>query len=150
MTSLQPAPGRLTGADYYLHVAEAVSRRGDCRRRQVGAVIVLWDRIYATGCNGTRTPGAPGCLEGACPRGLKSFEEVPAYTAYDDCIAVHAEVNAIEQFERIAVSWGMRTNFKGWAETLPTRAGLLMYVNHEPCSGCTRRLQHMGMKWMAA
>ena len=56
--------------DYFLEIAEAVSRRGDCTRRQVGAVIVTQDhRIVSTGYNGA-PPGDRGCLSaGACPRG---------------------------------------------------------------------------------
>jgi dCMP deaminase len=41
---------------------------GDCTRSQVGALIVVNKRIVGLGYNGTR-PGAPGCLDGACPRG---------------------------------------------------------------------------------
>lgn len=39
--------------DYFLGVADAVAVRADCRRRQVGAVIVSEDRrIISTGYNG--------------------------------------------------------------------------------------------------
>lgn len=40
---------------YFLGVADAVAVRADCRRRQVGAVIVSEDRrIISTGYNGGR------------------------------------------------------------------------------------------------
>lgn len=52
-----------------LSVASAVASRGDCTRRQVGAVILdRDDRICGAGYNGTYR-GRPGCLKGACPRG---------------------------------------------------------------------------------
>lgn len=55
--------------EYGLGIAKAVSVRGDCTRRQVGAVILDKDhRIVGGGYNGT-VAGRPGCLEGACPRG---------------------------------------------------------------------------------
>ena len=52
-----------------LGVARAVSLRGDCTRRQVGACILDADhRIIGAGFNGT-WPGGPSCLKGECPRG---------------------------------------------------------------------------------
>jgi len=70
--------------DYFLAIAEVVSRRSTCPRARVGAVIVSPDnRILSTGYNGS-PPGEPhcddvGCLvvDGHCQRTL------------------HAEVNAI-------------------------------------------------------
>lgn len=50
-------------------VALAISTRGECSRRQVGAVIVdAQNRIVGAGYNGTYR-GGPNCLQGACPRG---------------------------------------------------------------------------------
>lgn len=58
---------------YFLGIAEAVAVRGECTRRQVGAVIVdpVRHRIVegGTGYNGAPA-GMPSCLDGACPRGL--------------------------------------------------------------------------------
>lgn len=52
-----------------LGVAMAVSERGDCTRRQVGAVILDKDHgPVSFGYNGTY-PGGPSCLKGDCPRG---------------------------------------------------------------------------------
>lgn len=61
-------PERPGWREYFLGVAEAVAARGDCTRRRVGAVLVQDHRIVSTGYNGAPR-GAPGCLEGACPRG---------------------------------------------------------------------------------
>src|SRR5674536_156249 len=85
---------------YFLGIAQAVSTRAKCRRRKVGAVLVVERRIIATGYNGA-PPGELDCLEGACPRGLLSSEQVPGLGDYDRpgtpgfCIAIHGEVNAL-------------------------------------------------------
>lgn len=80
---------------YFLGICEAVAERADCTRRKVGAVIVKDHRIVSTGYNGAPA-GHNGCLAGACPRGKLSFAELPQGSPYDgNCIAVHAEANAI-------------------------------------------------------
>ena len=40
---------RPTWTEYYLGIADAVAKRGECTRRQVGAVIVNHHTIIATG-----------------------------------------------------------------------------------------------------
>lgn len=55
--------------EWAMGVALAVSARGECVRRRVGAVITDTEgRIVAAGYNGA-APGARSCLDGACPRG---------------------------------------------------------------------------------
>jgi dCMP deaminase len=116
--------------DYFLEVATAVARRADCTRRRVGAVLVRDHLIIATGYNGT-APGRPGCLEGACPRGQLSYDELAEHTDYDSgpgrCIAVHAEANALL-----------------WARGTETQ-GSTCYVTHEPCPGCRKLLLGAGV-----
>lgn len=113
--------------DYFLAIAQVVSTRADCTRRKVGAVLVdPQHRILATGYNGA-PPGSPGCLEGACPRGQKSFEEHPAYTDYDDCISVHAEANAL----LYADGWHSR--------------GATLYSTDMPCRGCQKLIEGAGV-----
>lgn len=86
--------------DSYFHgIARAVAARADCTRAQFGAVIVdTHRRIAATGYNGS-PPGAGSCLAGECPRGTKTHEEHAGLEKgnndYSDCIALHAETNAI-------------------------------------------------------
>lgn len=83
---------------YGMELAHAASRRADCTRRQVGAVIVSPDgRVISTGYNGAPA-GAPGCLsDGACPRGQLTYEQQEGLADYEStkCIAVHAEMNAV-------------------------------------------------------
>lgn len=52
-----------------LGIAEAVSLRGDCTRRRVGAILLDGrHRVFGAGYNGTE-PGGKSCLKGECPRG---------------------------------------------------------------------------------
>ena len=117
--------------DYFLGIAQAVSRRAKCTRRTVGAVIVHDRRIIATGYNGA-APGRPDCLEGACPRGKLGYDAVPGLGDYDRpgtpgfCIAIHAEVNA-----RLFA-------------TRDTK-GATAYITDPPCPGCRKALAAAGI-----
>lgn len=122
-----PRPG---WDQYFLGIAQAVSIRGDCTRRQVGCVLVLEHRIVSTGYNGPPA-GRPGCLTaGACPRGAMPVEDVPAFSRYDvgpgRCIAVHAEANALLDAGRAA-------------------RGATAYITCEPCPDCCKLLEGAGV-----
>jgi dCMP deaminase len=109
---------RLGWDEYFLEVATAISLRGDCTRSKVGAVLVDDNhRIIATGYNGV-PPGVAGCLSGACPRGKLSYEELPPGNDYSNCIANHAEFNAILY------------------ASPEERSGTTLYITRRPCDGC--------------
>jgi dCMP deaminase len=116
---------------YFLNGARWVSTRSDCRRRQQGTLIVKDRRVISTGYIGV-APGMDGCLQGACPRGLLGFEDVPAYADYDSgpgrCISTHSEANAI-----IFGDW---TQMQG--ATLYTWPG-------KPCTSCSKLIQSSGI-----
>jgi dCMP deaminase len=95
----------------------------------VGALIVNDFHVTMPGYNGTPEHGQPGCLEGACPRGLKSLDEVPAYAPYTDCIAVHAEANALKKARRVMMDL----------------QGAVAYVTREPCNSCHKLLADAGL-----
>lgn len=122
-----PITSRLGWDDWGLGLAEAASKRADCRRRQVGAVITDSEHtIVGVGYNGYPA-GKPGCLtEDGCPRGQLTYAQVPAGSAYVGvaavCSALHAEEQAVM---RLARAHGARYT---------------MYVNHEPCPNCSRLL----------
>lgn len=84
---------RPTIDEYYLGIAQAVSARAECTRRQIGAVIVKDDSIVGTGFNGA-PPGERSCLDGACPRARKDVVAGIGY-AESGCVVIHAEANAI-------------------------------------------------------
>lgn len=110
--------------EWGLEIARAVATRADCRRRQVGAVLMRPDHtIVSTGYNGSPS-GGPSCLDGECPRGLLSYEEAPAESSYDKtgCVALHAEQNAL-----LRATWDEMD-----------RATL--YITDKPCDGCSRMI----------
>ena len=117
--------------EYFLGIADAVSRRAKCTRRRVGAVLVLERRIIATGYNGA-APGRDDCLDGACPRGALSYDDVPGLGDDDRpgtpgfCIAIHAEVNALLFATR-------------------DTPGATAYITDPPCPGCRKALAAAGV-----
>lgn len=92
------ALGRPGWDTYFLGIAEAVKVRADCTRRKVGAVLAVDNLLVSSGYNGAPS-GARGCAtDGACPRGQLSHEELEEYAPYEgegECIALHAEHNAL-------------------------------------------------------
>ena len=119
---------------YYLAIADVVSTRADCTRSRHGAVIVGTDhRPVSFGYNGAPS-GHRGCLDGACPRGRLSKDELASLAGgYDDpasigyCISVHAEANAILLAGRHACK------------------GATIYVTGEPCHGCRKLIHAAGI-----
>lgn len=83
---------RLSKIMYYLNIADAVSRRSTCLKCRVGAVVVIDDRIVATGYNGAPR-GQENCFDkGECARVNLGYGHGEGYHV---CPAVHAEANAI-------------------------------------------------------
>lgn len=113
--------------EFYLGVAIAVSRRGDCFRSQVGAVVVdSKNRVVSLGYNGFE-PGQPGCYtDGVCPRAF-SVEVVAGQNYYESgCTSTHAEVNAFYNSPR-------------------DLDYCTIYVTRRPCSGCWQFLTEEGV-----
>jgi len=108
---------------YFLAIAAVVATRADCSRRQVGAVVVAGRRIVSCGYNGAPA-GQPGCLSGACPRGLSGLPHgAPGSEA---CIAIHAEMNCL-------LFAGMRSR------------GADLYITDEPCANCRKHALGAGI-----
>ena len=143
---------RPTWDDYFGNIAVAVSARGDCTRRRVGAVIVKDNRIVATGYNGAEA-GGPSCLKGECPRGkhyrvkcrcpggsrthavecacgqmLPCPEASTPGSDYSNCIAIHAEANAILYADRDKTE------------------GATIYITEEPCADCAKLIRGSGIE----
>ena len=53
---------RISKDSYYINIAQSVSARSTCLKRQYGCVIVKDDEIIATGYNGAAR-GEPNCCD---------------------------------------------------------------------------------------
>ncbi|MCI5640111.1 MAG: deaminase [Lachnospiraceae bacterium] len=83
--------------NYYLDLADVVSRRGTCLRRHYGAVIVKNDEVISTGYVGAPR-GRKNCSDlGHC---IRQEMKIPRGERYELCRSVHAEANAIISAER--------------------------------------------------
>lgn len=83
--------------NYYLDLADVVSKRGTCLRRKYGAVIVKNDEVISTGYVGAPR-GRKNCTDlGQC---IRKKMEIPRGERYELCRSVHAEANAIISAER--------------------------------------------------
>jgi len=109
-------------AEYYMGIAMAVRKRANCLGSRVGAILVLDDRIIATGYNGTPA-GFINCDMGGCDRCADRLRYQPGQ-AYDLCICVHAEQNALLSAARFGIAV----------------AGATCYTTTRPCLGCTKEL----------
>jgi dCMP deaminase len=112
--------------EYFMDIAHVVSKRGNCRRRKVAAVIVSDRRIISTGYNGTPR-GIENCFEGGCPRcdSMASSGE-----NLGECICAHAEENAIVQ-----------AAYHGIAVRNST-----LYCILSPCLMCTKMIINAGIR----
>lgn len=96
-----------------------------CGKRQYFAVVLSPDgRVVGSGYNGA-PPGIPHCADGHCPRWQNNEE--PG-SAYDTCIALHAEENAL--------LWSDRTD----------RQGGTIIVNGPPCWACGKKIAGSGIR----
>lgn len=99
---------RISRTQMFMGVARIVAQRSTCMRLNVGAVIVVRDRIVSIGYNGS-PPGAPHCAGNNCP-------------GRDQCtLTTHAEANAFRYVPESA--WG---------------AEMDLYVTHSPCAHCVK------------
>ena len=123
-----PVGERLTGdpnkpswTDYFLGIAEAASRRSSCQRDKVGAIIVKDRRARSLGYNDAPA-SHPGCQN--CPR--RSIP-VGSTQSYDNCVALHAEQNAIIYCDREDMQ------------------GATIYVTRMPCITCMKLIMGSGI-----
>ena len=120
-------PNRLP---YYLGLAIAVSARAECQGQHVGAVIVgSGNRVLSTGYNGA-PEGWGNCSDGGVCLRCDRREWFGPGNAYDKCICVHAEMNAISA----AARYGMALD------------GATVYVTHQPCFTCAKEMIQAGIK----
>ena len=114
---------RLAPDTYFMEIAEVVSKRSTCERRQIGAVIVKGKQIVSTGYNGAPA-GHPHCHDVGCAR-----ENVPSGERSELCRAAHAEQNAIN----FAARYGIPIE------------GATIYSTTYPCSWCAKSIVNAGL-----
>ena len=103
--------------EYFMRQCDLAATRATCDRKHVGAVIVLDNRILATGYNGS-LPGLAHC------------DDVGHMMEDGHCVrTVHAEVNAVSQ----AAKAGVRLD------------GATLYCNTFPCWNCFKVVVSAGI-----
>ncbi len=112
--------------EYFMSIAELVSKRSTCLRRKVGAVIVKDKRILSTGYNGAPS-GIKHCIETGC---LRERLNVPSGERHELCRGLHAEQNAIIQ----AAYHGVEIKDS------------VIYCTNLPCVICTKMLINAGRR----
>ena len=96
-----------------------------CAKRQYFAVVITpQGRVVGVGYNGS-PPNIGHCTDGACPR---YSEQSPNGSNYDNCIAQHAEANALL-----------------WSDP-SMRQGATLIVNGPPCFGCAKQIASASIK----
>lgn len=107
---------RISRDEQGIRIARVVAQRGECIRRQVGAVITdMRGRILSTGYNGV-APGQTPCINAPCPG-----HDFPSGKGLDVCQASHAEISALVTLEK------------------PFEAHT-MYCTTAPCVSCVKAL----------
>lgn len=123
--------------NYYLDLADVVSKRCTCLRRHYGAVIVKNDEVIATGYAGAPR-GRKNCTDlGYC---IRRQMNIPRGERYELCRSVHAEANAIISAEREKMI-GATMYISG------READSLEYIkNSNSCSMCKRLIINAGIR----
>jgi len=132
---------RIQKENYYLDIAETVSKRSTCLRRKYGAIIVHNDEIISTGYNGAPR-GRHNCVDlGRC---LRDELKIPSGERYELCRSVHAEANAI-------ISAARRDCIGSTLYLAGREAKTGQYIaNTTPCSMCRRLIINAGIKQVIA
>lgn len=128
---------RPTKDEYYLGIARAVCQRSPCIRRQFGAIAVRDDVVVSTGYNGPAR-GVINCMEVGC---LKNELNLPHYSGYEACDAVHAEENCIINAARHGASVLGGTMYLYGQEFGDGKP-----IEGRPCDRCKRAIINAGVR----
>lgn len=128
---------RVDKDNYYLDIAETVTERGTCLRRNYGAIIVKNDEIVSTGYSGAPRGRKNCCNIGVC---VREKLDIPRGQRYELCRSVHAEANAI-----ISASRDEMINASIYLVGKDAATG--EYVkNASSCAMCKRLIINAGIK----
>jgi len=112
--------------NYFLELADLVSKRSTCLRRRVGAVVVKDKHILSTGYNGA-PKNVKHCDIIGC---LRTELKIPSGQRHELCRGLHAEQNAIIQ----AALYGSSLD------------GATLYCTNMPCSICAKMIINSGIR----
>lgn len=124
---------RATWEEVWLNIAWAMARRSRCVRTQVGAVIVNeQQRVVATGYNGPPADYRSYNFDSSCAAMTTKGVFCPRasderHIDYDNCVAIHAEANALLFCDR-------RDRERG-----------TIYVTSVPCFACAKLIANSGL-----
>ena len=121
---------RPTWDEYFIGIADLISKRSTCLRRNVGAVLVKDKRILATGYNGAPSKITHCEVTGCIREKLK----VPSGQRHELCRGLHGEQNA---FLQAALNG---TSLKGAS----------LYSTTQPCIICAKMIINAGIKEIIA
>lgn len=123
--------------NYYLDIAQTVSERGTCLRRNYGAILVKNDEIISTGYNGAPR-SRRNCIDlGHC---LREQLHIPSGQRYELCRSVHAEANCIISASRrdmLGATLYLACRNPQTGEVIP---------DSNSCSMCKRLIINAGIK----
>ena len=123
--------------NYYLDIAEQVSKRCTCLRRHYGAIIVNKDQIISTGYVGAPR-GRKNCSDiGKC---IREEMKIPRGERYELCRSVHAEANAI-----ISASRDKMIGSSIYLAGTDAKTGEYI-ANSNSCSMCKRMIINAGIE----
>lgn len=110
---------------YFMEITDKVATRSTCSRRQVGAIIVLQNRILTTGYNGAPS-GLAHCIDVGC---MRDKLNIPSGQRQELCRGIHAEQNALIQAARFGIAL----------------EGATIYVTNQPCITCAKLIINSGI-----
>ncbi len=125
--------------EYYLNIANEVSKASKCLRSHFGVIIVKNDMIIGAGYNGPA-------------RGVKHCEpcrraDYPSGQGYEKCIAIHAEANAIIQAGGregcLGATLYINSHNKPYNGTIYNKG-----MGDFPCDNCARLIVNAGIEWV--
>lgn len=138
-------------------IAQAVSIRGDCTRRQVGAVLLDGaHRVIGCGYNGGPA-GGESCLAGECPRG-RHYEVVRPHLIADHagkecmrecacgtewpCPQAVPPGSSYDTGPGVCVAVHAEMNALLDVSDRRRLVGATMYITEQPCGGCLKILKN--------
>jgi dCMP deaminase len=113
--------------EYFIQVANLISKRSSCLVKQFGAVITKNNRIISTGYNGTPSQFL-NCNQGGCKRCEDRIKgKIKTGEQLEKCLCMHAEASAILQDSKEC-------------------QGSTLYVTGEPCIQCAKLILSVGIE----